>query len=304
MKNFINYYYNFNIYNIVYNNGKYFFRVGNENYMLKVCDNCNNLQYYEDLKYQFLPYKYIFTIIPNRDNSYITFIENKPYVLMKLSNIKNDKISIFDIKTDMYINLSGKLFRLNNFEWIRLWESKIDYFEEWFNNKQDSYKNIFPLFHYFIGVAENALLYLKESEKEENKEESDKLVISHTRIGINYKLYDYYDPINMIIDHASRDVGEYVKSMFINRIWDLEILKNYLNKHKFSRYGIRILLARVLFPSFFFDYIEEMITKNQNIDILYLENRVEEFEKFIKQIIIYFNEKYNIPTISWIIKKT
>ena len=30
---------------------------------------------------------------------------------------------------------------------------KIDYFEEWFGNKQDSYKNIFPLFHYFIGMC-------------------------------------------------------------------------------------------------------------------------------------------------------
>ena len=304
MKNFINYYYNFNIYNIVYSNGKYFFNVGNDRYMLRMRNNYSDLQYYDELKYQFLSYKYIFTLIPNKNNSYITIIENKPYVLLKLVNIENDKISLFDIKTDMYINLSSKSFGINHFEWVRLWESKIDYFEEWFSNKQDSYKNIFPLFHYFIGISENALLYLKESEREEKKEISDNLVISHGRVGIDYELYDYYDPTNIIIDHASRDVGEYIKSMFINKIWDLEILKEYLNKHNFSKYGIRILLARILFPSFFFDYIEEMIMNNQNIDILYLENRVEEFEKFIKQIIIYFNERYDVPIIPWIIKKT
>lgn len=303
MKNFINYYYGFNISNIYFSNGKYFFYNDNERYVLKICYNSNISLYYQELRYQLEQYNYFFSIVLNRDNNYITWIENKPYILLKLSNIENDKISIFDIKTNMFIKTGTKLSILNRFPWIKLWESKIDYFEEWLFAKQGNYKKIYPLFHYFIGIAENALLYLKESEREEQKEESDQLVISHDRVTLNYELYDYYDPTNIIIDHASRDISEYIKSMFLCRVWDLDIIKKYLEKHYFSRYGLRVLFARILFPSFFFDYLEEMITKNSDIDLLYLENRADEFQNFIKEISLFFYENYNIPMISWIIKK-
>lgn len=303
MKNFINYYYNFNIHNIYFNNGKYFFYNDDNRYILKVCENPDILPNYAEINQQLTKYQYFFSIIPNKDNNYFTWLENKPYVLLKLSNIENEKISIFDIKTDIYVTLNNKVSLLNRFPWIKLWESKIDYFEEWFYNKKDSYKNIYPLFHYFIGIAENALLYLKECERDEIKENVDQLVVSHDRLNLNYELYDYYDPTNIIIDHASRDISEYLKSSFINKVWDLDLLREYLKKHHFSKYGIRIMLARIFFPSFFFDYMEEMIKNNSEIDILYLETRADEFEDFIKQISMFFKEEYNIPLITWVIKK-
>jgi len=303
MKNFINYYYGFNISNIYFNNGKYLFYNGQQKYLLKICNNSNLSFYYQDFSYQLNQYNYFFSIVLNKDGNYITWIENKPYVLLKLSNIENDKISIFDIKTDLMVQINSKLSIINRFPWIKLWESKIDYFEEWLSTKYTDYKSIYPLFHYFIGIAENALLYLKQSELEEKKESSDDLVISHDRLSLDYELYDYYDPTNIIIDHASRDISEYIKSMFINRIWDLDLIKKYLEKHYFSRYGLRMLLARILFPSFFFDYLEEMIVSNSSIDLLYLESRADEFHNFIKDINLFFYETYNIPVIPWIIKK-
>lgn len=303
MKNFINYYYNFNIEDLHFSNEKYFFSHEQKKYMLKICNNLDILAYYTELSSQLYQYDYFFIIIPNIDNHYITWIDNKPYVLFQLSNIINDKISIFDIRVDFFINLNSKISTLNRFPWIQLWENKIDYFEEWFSSKQDSYKNIYPLFHYFIGIAENALLYLKENEKEETKEQSDQLVISHNRLVQNYELFDYYDPTNIIVDHASRDVSEYIKSTFLNRVWDLDMMKDYLQKHYFSKYGLRVMYARILFPSFFFDYIEEMITNNRDIDLLYLENRADEFQTFIKEISLFLQEKYDLPIIPWIIKK-
>lgn len=303
MKNFINYYYGFNISNIYFNNGKYIFYNEKDRYMLKLCYNSNITMYYQELSYQLSQYNYFFSVVLNRENNYITWIENKPYIVLKLNNIENDKLSIFDIKTDMFVKTNTKLSILNRFPWIKLWESKIDYFEEWIFTKHNDYKKIYPLFHYFIGIAENALLYLKESEVEEKKESSDRLVIAHDRVTLNYELYDYYDPTNIIFDHSSRDISEYIKSMFLHRIWDLDLIKKYLEKHYFSRYGLRMLFARILFPSFFFDYLEEMIIKNNDVDLLYLENRADEFQNFIKGISLFFYENYNIPMIPWIVKK-
>lgn len=304
MKNFINYYYNLNIHNIYFSNEKYFFCDDSIRYVLKLCHNSDIASYYQELQSQLTKYKYFFSIILNRERNYITWIENKPYVLLKISNINNDKISIFDIKSDLFLEVNNKLSVINRFPWIKLWENKIDYFEEWLFVKQEGYKKIYPLFHYFVGIAENALLYLKECEREESKEKSDQLVASHNRLTINCELYDYYDPNNIIIDHASRDISEYIKSMFLHRVWDLDLVKQYLNTHYFSKYGIRMIFARVLFPSFFFDYLEKMITSNSDIDLLYLEVRANEFQSFIKDIGLYLYENYNIPMIPWIIKKT
>lgn len=304
MKNFINYYYGFNIHNIYFSDGKYFFYNEQVRYVLKPCYNLNISSYYDELKPQLEKYTYFFTIVLNRENNYITWIENKPYILLKINIVDNDKISIFDIKNNLFLEINNKLSTINRFPWIKLWENKIDYFEQWLFVKQEGYKKIYPLFHYFVGIAENALLYLKESEKEESKEPSDQLVVSHDRLGINYELYDYYDPSNIIIDHASRDISEYIKSMFLHRVWDLDLIKQYLKQYYFSRYGIRMLFARVLFPSFFFDYLEKMITNSSDIDLLYLESRADEFQSFIKDISLFFYENYNIPMIPWLIKKT
>lgn len=304
MKNFINYYYNFDIYNIYFNNEKYFFYNAQDKYMLKICENPSMITSYIGLEQHLILYKYFFLVVPNSDGNYITWIENKPYVLLKLSNIGNDKVSIFDIKTDMYITLNNDNSSLNRFPWVKLWENKIDYFEEWFYSKQDSYKKFYSLFHYFIGMAENALLYLKECEREETVEDVDRLVVSHNRLNLDYSLYDYYDPTNIILDHASRDVGEYLKSSFVNKVWDLELFRDYLREHTFSKYGLRLLVARILFPSFFFDYIEDMIINNRDLDLLYLETRAEEFQIFISEILLLLNDEYNIPVIPWLIKKT
>ncbi len=303
MKNFINYYYNFYVHDIYFSNEKYYFYNDQNSYLLKICNNPNLIHYYSELEYQLSQYSYFFHIVLNRNHQYITWIENKPYVLLRLTNIPDEKISIFDIKTDMFITMSQKLTILNRFPWIKLWEDKIDYFEEWLTLKQNDYKKIYPLFHYFIGLAENALLYIKETEREERKEDSDQLVVSHNRITIDYELYDYYDPTNIIIDHASRDISEYIKSMFLQRVWDLDFVKKYLEKNYFSRYGLRMLYARILFPSFFFDDLESMIINHVDMDLLYLENRLEEHQKFIKEISLFFQDIYYLPVITWVVKK-
>ena len=303
MKNFINYYYNFNIYNMHFNSGKYYFYNNQEKYIFKICENLELLKCYVNLNYQLSKYHYFFLLILNKDNDSVTWINRKPYIMLKVSNILEEKISIYDIKSDLYINVDNNISMLNRFPWINLWENKIDFFEEYFSDKQDSYKKIFPIFHYFIGIAENALMYLKENEIESNKDNTDNLVASHIRVTVNDNLYDYYDLTNIIIDHHSRDISEYIKSAFLNRTWDLDMLKEYLKKNKFSEYGLRTLLARIIFPSFFFDYLENMINNQKNIDLLTIEMRTEEFENFIKEICIYFNKVHRLPIIPWIIKK-
>ena len=303
MKNFIDYYYNINVSEIKHIHDKYFIYTNNERYMLKVFGDTDFFMVYEYLANQLDKYLYFFRIVKNRQNDYLTYIDDKPYILLKLSDINNNIISIYDIKINQFFEYSNKISRLIRFPWVKLWENKIDYFEEWCYLKQNQYKNMYSLFHYFIGVAENAVLYLKITEAEEKMEEIDRLVISHNRLSMDSSLYDYYDPTNIVLDHPSRDVSEYIKSTYVHGNFDIKLLEEYLNEHHFSKYGLRLLYARILFPSFFFDYIDEMILNSYDTDLLYLEARIIEFEKFISQISVFFKEKYDIPVVTWYIKE-
>lgn len=303
MKNFIDYYYNINVSEIKHIHDKYFIYTNNERYMLKVFGDTDFFMVYEYLANQLDKYLYFFRIVRNRQNDYLTYIDDKPYILLKLSDINNNTISIYDIKINQFFEYSNKISRLIRFPWVKLWENKIDYFEEWCYLKQNQYKNMYSLFHYFIGVAENAVLYLKITEAEEKMEEIDRLVISHNRLSMDSSLYDYYDPTNIVLDHPSRDVSEYIKSTYVHGNFDIKLLEEYLNEHHFSKYGLRLLYARILFPSFFFDYIDEMILNSYDTDLLYLEARIIEFEKFISQISVFFKEKYDIPVVTWCIKE-
>lgn len=303
MKNFIDYYYNINVSEIKHIHDKYFIYTNNERYMLKVFGDTDFFMVYEYLANQLDKYLYFFRIVKNRQNDYLTYIDDKPYILLKLSDINNNTISIYDIKINQFFEYSNKISRLIRFPWVKLWENKIDYFEEWCYLKQNQYKNMYSLFHYFIGIAENAVLYLKITEAEEKVEEIDRLVISHNRLSMDSSLYDYYDPTNIVLDHPSRDVSEYIKSTYVHGNFDIKLLEEYLNEHHFSKYGLRLLYARILFPSFFFDYIDEMILNSYDTDLLYLEARIIEFEKFISQISVFFKEKYDIPVVTWCIKE-
>ena len=304
MKKYINYYYNLSVNNIYFRDSKYFFTSDNNNYILELCNNMIISEYYNDLIKQIAKNPFFSTIVINKDGNLITVIDNKPYVLLKVKNISNEEISIFDIKNNLYVDVTGKLNIINHFPWIKLWERKIDNLEDWFLNKTSKYKELYALFNYYIGISENALLYLKQTLINEQIEESDNLMIQHSRVGVNTSLYEYYDPINIIIDHHSRDISEYVKSSFLNYNWDIRLLDDYLKKNHFSRYGLMVMYSRILFPSFFFDYLDKMISENKNIDLLYLESRTNEFQDYLKQISNFFVDKYNIEPVEWIIKKT
>ena len=49
--------------------------------------------------------------------------------------------------------------------------------------------------------------------------------------------------------------------------------------------------------------LENMINNDKKMDILYMEVRIEEFQKFIREVCIYLSENYGLPTIPWIVRE-
>lgn len=301
MKNYINYFYGLTIDNLIFSNEKYTFFNNEDLYILKYCSDSN--YDYRYLCSMLEKYKYFSNVVLNKNNDVVTLIDNKPFILLKVNNklSVDKKIEISDIRIDMFIHMDDKLIKLKRFPWVDFWERKIDYLEDWIINKVDLYKKIYPIFNYFIGLSENALFYLKETIVSEKMENCDRLTIQHARVTNNTYLYEYYDPTNVVFDHSSRDVSEYFKSLWEKGMFDYALFEKYLDKINVSRFWIKTMYSRLLFPSFFFDYFEDSIIKKNNSDLSYLETKINDFQIFFSKISILLSKKYNIECLKWII---
>lgn len=305
MKDFINYYYHFYISDIHFFDEKYFFNYDGNTYMFENCTNVYPIieSIYELNQQLIYRNMYYHKIITNKDNSVITILENKPFVMLKLSPVKDMPITIFDIKGTDVVTINKKLEQLVRFNWTTLWENKIDYFENQLFTKKDKYGNLMDSFYYCVGMAENAILYIQEAMNNQKANEFDELVVSHKRFYKNMNLMDFYDPTTLIIDHRSRDVSEFLKCSFWSNDYDFIIIKNYLNKYKMSTLGAHLLFGRMLFPSFYFDYLEGIIFSGSAESMYWIEDRMEEYNMFLSDIFTILSEHFELKEVKWITKK-
>ena len=301
MNNIINYYYGLNIVDVYNLDNKYYFNYDNHNYFLIQFDrDLNDIKSIIDLC-TVLKDRNILTneIIINKYNSYLTPINNIYYVLIKEYS-KDNMISMNDIlyiqNNTININASKNLYRLNS---VRLWESKIDYYESKIKELHGKYVDM--SFDYFIGLAENAVVYLIN-----NNVKVTNVTLSHRRIDINKGAFDFYNPINYIIDNRTRDFAEYIKNLFFKDKLDFDIFINCLNYMNFNRDEYILFFARLLFPTYYFDLLDEIIDNNENDSILEnIINNADDYILFLKEVFNYIliNKRMNIPFIPWIIKK-
>lgn len=221
------------------------------------------------------------------------------FVLMKINYFLDDTTSLNDILKLNDILTISKPF-VNN--WSNLWEKKIDYLEYQIGELGQNKKRLITSFSYYIGLAECALLVLKNTERKYPKD--SKLVLS--RIRINYPNYDkdYFNPLNFIIDNRMRDIAGYLKSKFFKKedIWE-DI--DEIFKRQYSIYEYNIFYARMLFPSYYFDLFEDIILENRDEkEIFAITNLLDDYEKFLSDLYFYLSKFAPIENVSWITKKS
>ena len=153
-------------------------------------------------------------------------------------------------------------------------------------------------------MAENAISYLVNNKLNEELT----YYIAHRRLSINSTLYDLYNPINFIVDYSVRDVCEYAKNVFFDNKEKSYMVYEYIKNAGFNYDEIILLLARFLYPTYYFDMIQDCIdNKKQENDlwecIRKYVSRVDEYEAYLKNIFEYFRHVYNIELVEWIITK-
>lgn len=304
MKNNIMYYYNLRIDNITQNNNNYYFTINNDNYCFTIYtrDIKESNEIYKLNKYMLSSNILVHEIIPNKDNYVVTIINNIPYILYKKYINKNKKLTINELTyLSNYTYQVDKILTRNN--WNILWSNKIDYFEYQINQMGKKYPILVDTFAYFTGLAENAISYVKYTTLETQMETSDNPVISHRKI--NNTIEPLYNPLNIILDHKSRDIAEYIKLSFLNKNTNIyQELDSYFSNNYYSEYGLRLLYARIIYPSFYFDMYEQIIQGlRKESDLLNIVTLLDDYELYLKEMYYYLKKYHNIPEIDWITKK-
>ncbi len=301
MKEYINYYYHLVVEELRLTRGRYFFHDQQYHYLLEptflspeLLEEINNLN--EFLRNES---NFFHQIIKNSEGNIFSIIDRKAYVLLRLSNVIEEPISIHDLKSEWAIVIpKGKKFLNTRFPWFPLWEEKIDYFEKYsFADKKDLLRQG-ALLNFFIGMGENAISYMKETLREIDSIDTLSLVPSHRRVFTQMNLVDFYNPINIILDLRVRDIAEYMKDSFWSSKYDLRELEDFLYQARLSKIEAQLLFSRLLFPSFYFDYLERREVPNT------FESRLEEYQFFITDLYYYLKETYRIEEIKWLKKKT
>lgn len=291
MKNVLNYYYNLYPDKIYQTKDEYYFFIYNIRYSL--------IKYKEDIKDIKKIYEthqnmlnqniYIHPIILNIEKSPLTIINKNAYILLK-TVYYGEKITLDKIVS------SYETREKNHTKWSQKWSIKNDYLEFQIRELGKKYKKIRESFSYYIGLAETAIALSNLAENGDIN-----YCYSHKRIDTNKTTTELYNPLNIVIDTKVRDAAEYLKSSFFNGKNIREETYYYLNTQNLTPEERILFLARMLYPTYYFDLFEEIITgkmTENNIDKII--KKEDEYENILKEIYHMCKIKTNLIQIEWL----
>lgn len=302
MKNAINYFYNLIPNNIRQNKEEYFFEAGNKNYLFQEC-NRSDEELYELYNLEFSLYKkniYFHQIVLNNNNDIITVINKKKYILLRIFNNDNKRISLNEIIRLSNIKIQGEYMHIKRNDWRTLWSNKIDYIEYIIEENKLKYRDFSANIDYFIGLVENAIQLLEI--------QNDKaLYIAHQRINSNMKIRELYNPLNIILDNKERDVCEYFKDALFKKNDVIAEIFSYIEKNNLSYEELYYFFVRFLYLTRYFDLFDNVFmnssVKTSSNEIIVITNEIERYEKCLKTLYIYLYSRGIIQEIEWL-KKT
>jgi hypothetical protein len=283
MNYILKYYYDIEKEDVYYKNGTIYIRNNSDCYIMKeindsyYVDNISKLLEESNVKSEFSE------IVKAKNNKNYVETGRKKYVLIKITNKYKPKEWLK--KLPISVELS-KYKYINRSNWYFLWSTKND-FEQIVNKKRKKESTIDELHEYFIGIAENAILYYSLSSSNKN----NGLCIAQKRIDEK----DKNNPLNLVIDRRERDIAEMIKYVYFNNEnyeTKLNLLMEISIKEKLS---FEMIFSRVLYPTKYFDIIEKnnkeyqenntlsKLLKYENF-LIEVQNKIKSINKTIKKI--------------------
>ena len=306
MKHAIEYFYNLDFEELLYEDDAYHFVINNEHYYFvhyfrSEKDLNDIIECSKELKSKKV---LCHDILFNIKGEALTKIDDVNYILMKVydKDKKYNITHIMELNKKLTISEEKKNKYVNN--WAYLWSSKIDYIENQLSeiNVNNIIKNSID---YYIGLSENAISYVNNISLKYSISNNDRVTLSHRRIYYpNYGL-NYLNPLSFLFDLEVRDISEYIKHCFFYNDEEndaSEELSTYLKSNKLTIYSYNMLFARLLFPSYYFDIYEKIVNKNLDSEkLIKIINKVEDYEQFLKKAYKEISSYAPLEKIKWLI---
>ena len=241
-------------------------------------------------------------------NSGISIIKNLEGNLLSKSefgdcalvSIKNRKMELNDLLQMHTFFKDNQDQEYTVKEMLKLWEDKVDLINEKvipsIKIGDYRYEEIMTSIIFAMGLAENAMQYLAELELDLG-DKINNLTLTHKRL-YTLSSYEFFSPFNLIVDNPMRDLAELYKSSVLNN----EHLLNALNYYNPSKQDASLLLARILFPTTFFDQLDDyyVLRKDVKHNVITYKDNANVLLNNLKNLEQNLTQKYGIRPIKWL----
>ena len=164
------------------------------------------------------------SIIKNREGNLLSKSEFGDCALVSIKNRKMELNDLLQMHTFFKDNQDQE-YTVK--EMLKLWEDKVDLINEKvipsIKIGDYRYEEIMTSIIFAMGLAENAMQYLAELELDLGNKINN-LTLAHKRL-YTLSSYEFFSPLNLIVDNPMRDLAELYKSSVLNN----ESLLNTLN---------------------------------------------------------------------------
>ncbi|EDL63414.1 spore coat putative kinase YutH [Bacillus sp. SG-1] len=208
-------------------------------------------------------------------------------------------------------------------QWKTLWEKRIEQMEKAYqmvieNHPVDEFERMFiDSCPYYIGLAENAVQYLVDTEMDDNPVYTDSGTVCHERFseGVWGREITIRNPFDWVFDHGGRDIAEHVRERYFKRQNthqpDIQqFLRDYQSVEPLSSFSWRIVFARLLFPLHYFETVENYyLSESEGQQFQMGEklhgylNSTRHYEQFLGNFYGVGEvpvKSYGIPVVTWL----
>ncbi|MEH7179016.1 spore coat putative kinase YutH [Neobacillus vireti] len=250
--------------------------------------------------------KHVPAFLQDKEGSYITAWEDQQYcVLANRQSEKHVKVKLGRKLAKFHERGKKVPFKIERSsrigQWKQLWEKRLDQIEKvWsdlmFQTPEDEFEKMFiDSFPYYIGLTENAIQYLVDTELDDEPKETDSGTVCHERFSKDSWGANYYikDPLDWVFDHRSRDLAEWTRERYFQntQTYELDVrqfFSDYQTVSPLTSFSWRLLFSRLLFPLHYFECIENYYITRSEQDKRLLEEQLmrilkqsTEYERFL-----------------------
>lgn len=260
-------------------------------------------------------YQQVALPIQNNNEEWFTDVGGNRYIIYKVSTrFHPDKSTGFNLAQ---LHQIGSAYgyepkTISSYgQWKKLWVEKLTLFEEKIiqyasEQNTDDRCDLIDILPYIIGISENAIQYLRETEESETRFSlMDQGTIAFVRFKQDVDREVIW-PDQFVYDHPARDLAEHIRYLFLSGQSDkmlMEFLREYQTERPLSYFSWRLIYARLLFPIHIFDALEGYFATNDIGELKKMVLNQADYEKRLQNFYAKAGidkERAGLPELAWL----